>query len=371
LHNKTKFKPRTILTLLSTLFILSINQQSLAFDHTQNGHFGTFAITETFSNIVPIQQIVDDEWVEAPNKDAEDAFSQNELGIKARWGDISLTVSKRLDYFVHSNFDTAEGYYLDQSDQPLTPNKQYDAKLHLYHQEASGIRLGYHFAIDNLQAEVKVGYWQVPEIRSSKLTGTLNSDDEGNISGVANLEEYYSHKNFLKRKNNERWETEGYGITLDVNFTWYFNEKITLRGELKDLYNEFILKNSGYSIGDFNTDGTFINSLGGKGYLPIYQGKEIEQNHHLTLPARIHLTSAYAYKSMNLLVKYKRQADINFYYAGIENESGSLKFLLDIENLTPEFHYQSNWVSLILGLDSIKSEEAKQLTFGLTINYPF
>jgi hypothetical protein len=225
--------------------------------------------------------------------------------------------------------------------------------------------------VDNFHTEINVGFWQISEIRSSKADGTLETNPNGDLTGAADLEEYYSHQNLLKRPNNDTWETEGKGLTVDVYFKWNISNDIVLRGELIDLYNKFTLKNSGYSIGKFNTSGTFINSLGGVAYLPIYSGKEIEKDHNLTLPSRINLTGVYKLDTYNVLAKYKRQADVSFYYVGVENEDSSLRLLLDIKNLAPEFQYYHKWFTFKLAMDSAKLDQTQQLNLGVSLNYTF
>lgn len=361
----------TLLLFLPLYLFTSYSQASASNENVKTDYIGVFAVSETFTDMLPIKQIIDDEWVEQPSKHASTAFSQHEAGIQGEWNNLTFSVSKRYDYFVHSNKDTALAYYQDQSNQGVTPNKEHSINLHLFHQEAKGLRLGYNFTFKKVDANISLGYWQVAEIRSSKINGILTSDVDSNITGQATLEEYYSHKNFLKRRNNESWDTEGYGMSVDLDFTWSINEKLTLRGQLKDIYNDFVLKNSGYSIGDFDTSGRFINSIGGVGYLPIYSGKETTQDHHLTLPERINLTGVYHDELMNYIVKLKRQGDVQFYYAGIESNDGSMQLLLDIENMAPEFSYQSQWVTFILGLDSSSSKNAQKLNLGLALQIPF
>jgi hypothetical protein len=369
--NQNKNYLSNLIVLLTSILLASNSLKSTANEHLTSNQIGVFALSETFTDILPIKQIVDDKWVDKPSKHSSDAFSQHELGIKGKWEDLTFSISKRYDYFVHSNKDTAIAYYLDQSDKGLLDNQEYNLNLHLYHQEAEGIRLGYRFTINNFEASVSVGYWDVAEIRSSKVNGVLNSNVNGDITGQAGLEEYYSHKNFLKRQNNDSWDTEGYGLSLDIDFTWAISNTLTLRGELKDIYNDFVLKNSGYSTGDFNTSGRFINSIGGVGYLPVYSGKETEEDHHLSLPERIKLTGVYAHESISSVIKLTRQGDVPFYYAGIESNDGAIQLLLDLKNMTPEFSYRNHWVSFVLGIDSTSEDKAQKVNLGLSLQYAF
>jgi len=329
-----------------------------------------FIISETYNNILPIKQIIEDDWKQSPEQAASEGFTQNEIGIEATWRNISFGVSKRLDYFIFTNPDTAQAFYSEQQSAFTTP-QAYNIKLKLLHQKSIGMRVGYQFNLHNLTAQVKLAYWDLNTSRESHLTGQLNSNTEQDISGNAQLEEYYSQQNFLKRTNNNAWNTNGSGLSLDVHFNWQLTKNISLNGQLKDIYNKFTLKDSGYSQGSFDTSGTFINSIGGVAYLPLYSGIETTQKHQFTLPERIKLTTTYKREHFNYLAQYNRQGDINFYAIGIENSDSTLQFLIDLKNHTPEIHYKSSWYAITLGLDNIKLSQAQKLTLGLSLFYAY
>ena len=347
-----------------------------------NNNVSAYILSESFSNILPIKQLIEDDWQQAPATDSSIGFTQNELGLKAYWGNISFNVAHRLDYFVFTNPDTAQAFYLERTDQPLTTQNSYQLALKLHHQRSNGFRVGYQWQLDNFSTEINIGYWDVSATRESQITGEIFGDENNNITGTAELNEHYSDKNFLKRDNFDRWDIDGYGITVDFSAEWIINTKFGIALDIKDLYSQFNMKNLGYSQGSVDTNGTFINSLGGKSYLPLYRGRETADDYQFDLPEQVNLVAHYQAKSLNsdyftvgyrYLARYKRQGEVNFYYAGVEFEleTSLLTLMLDLEHLSPEIRYRNKWFNIVFATDKFDLDKAMQFTLGVTVNYAF
>lgn len=372
-----------LLYAFALLFLLttSISNRIYASEKdTSSSTVSTYILSESFSNILPIKQLLKDDWKQAPAKDSDIGFTQNELGLKTYWNNISFNIAHRLDYSVFTTPDTAQAFYLERTDQPLTTKDSYQLSLKLHHQRSNGFRLGYQWLFDNFSTEVNVGYWDVTASRESHVTGEVFGNENGNITGKAELSEHYSDKNFLRRSNNNSWDIDGYGVTVDIAMAWKITEQLFIDIKVKDLYSNFKLKNLGYSLGNVNTEGTFINSLGGKSYLPLYQGRETTKNYQFNLPEQINLVSHYQTKSqsgddytLSYLARYKRQGEVNFYYAGAEFafDQSTLTLMLDIEHLSPEIRYRNKMFDIIFATDKLNLNKAMQLSLGIAVNYAF
>ncbi|TWX59445.1 hypothetical protein [Colwellia hornerae] len=333
-----------------------------------------FAISQSFSDILPVKQLMADNWRQSPNKKANDGFTQNEVGVSSYWQNLSLSVSHRYDYFVYSNPDTAKVFYLDRSDLALDTQEKYHIALKLFHQRSNGLRVGYKFEFENFSSEIRVGYWDLNVTRESNLTGTLASDLNGNISATAQLDEFYTANNFLHRRNSHDWDSNGSGITIDVHLTWQPTQYLTINADLKDIYSNFTVDNSGFSAGNIDTDGTFINSVGGVAYLPVYRGKETADKHQFELPEQLSFISLYHHsEQISYLARYKRQGEQNFYYLGVDitHQNSSTRLSFDIENTAPEIQYKSDWFSVVFAIDSLKIERAMLLNLAFNIYYRF
>jgi hypothetical protein len=346
-----------------------------------NTKISVYVDSQSYSNILPVKQLIEDDWKQAPSDDSSTGFTQNEAGIKVNWKGFYFNIAQRLDYFVYTNNDTAQAFYLERTDQPLT-QESYQASLSLHHQRSNGLRLGYQWFFDDFSIGANLGYWQVSASRESQITGEIFGDGNNNINGKANISEFYSNRNFLKRGNSNDWDIDGNGYTLDMKMHWKMTTDIDIDVDLKDLYTKFKMKNLGYSEGVVDTNGTFINSLGGISYLPLYSGKETESDFEFTIPKRINVEARYSgfnnkedtnSLSINYLTRYKRQADSDFYYGGVEfvYKESMLKVLLDVVHLAPEIQYTNQWFNFILSIDDIDTDKAMQFDLGLSFSYSF
>ena len=333
-----------------------------------------FTLSQSFSNILPVKQLIEDDWQQSPGNEASDGFTQNEVGIRSYWQNFSFSLSHRYDYFVYSNPDTAKAFYLDRSDLALDTQEKYNIDLKLFHQRSNGIRVGYKFEFKNFNSEIRIGYWNLHASRESNLTGTLTSDLQGNISAVAELDEFYSADNFLHRRNTNDWKTSGSGITVDIHLDWQPTNNISIYADLKDIYSNFSLDESGFSEGKIDTEGTFINSVGGTAYLPVYRGRETTDKHQFDLPVQLSFVGLFHHtKQLSYLARYKRQGEQNFYYLGAEiaHENSSTRLSFDLKNKAPEIQYKRDWFSLFISIDNIKIEQTMLFNLGFNIHYSF
>lgn len=360
------------------LFALSFSVSHFVQSATNTKQVSAVKVTpyinsDSYSNILPIKQLIDDDWKQAPASDSSTGFTQNEVGLTTQWQNFSFNIAHRLDYFVYTNSDTAQAFYLERTDQPLTTQSSYQADLKLHHQSSNGMRLGYQWQFQQLTTAINLGYWQITATRESNITGEVFGDDQNSITGIANVQEFYSNKNFLKRGNSGSWDIDGYGVTLDLAMTWQASESIEVNLDIKDLYSQFKMKNLGYSQGIVDTEGTFINSVGGKSYLPLYRGKETTSNYQFELPEQVNLIAQYQSDDIAYLARFKRQGEVNFYYAGVslDFESSNLKLLLDLEHLSPELEYSNSWFAVRFAIDDIDIEKAMQFSLGLSCQYIF
>ena len=365
-----KVKKNNFVKLSVLLIFLSITVTGVA---NEKENISFFMTSKSYSNILPVKPLIKDNWQSTPSNSASHAFTQNEIGVRSYWQNFSFTVSKRYDHFLYTNKDTAHVFYLDKKGLPLNTQNNYQLDLAIQHQRSNGVRLGYKFNEANVTSEIRLGYWQSKASRESKLSGELLSDNQGSINGKALLSEYYSDKNFLRRTNNNDWNTEGEGVTLDVFFNWQTTQEINITAQLSDLYSNFSLNNSGYSTGQIDTDGTFVNSVGGIAYLPLYRGREVSKKHNFTLPKQVDVLTTYATEHVNYLGRYKKQGDVDFYYLGVEllGENSATKFFIDIENLTPEIDYQHKWFRILFAMDDANIDKAMLINLAVSVNYQF
>ncbi|MFK5914832.1 MAG: hypothetical protein QM484_10685 [Woeseiaceae bacterium] len=336
----------------------------------------SYITSESFSNILPIKQLIKDKWQTPPTDSASNAFTQNEIGVSAKWQGFTLNLAHRLDYFIYTNADTAQAFYLDRS-KGFFSQKKYLIDLKLQHQASDGIRLGYEWQSNSFFSAIQVGYWTIQTSRKSQISGELSgfssATNKNNISGNLQLKEFYSDFNVLRRPNNNSWNTKGFGATVDIFLAWQLNKQLKLSVAIKDFYSTFKIKGIGYSEGTFDTENSYINSLGGQAFLPLYRGVETVKNQTFSLPTKTNFIVHYQAETLNYLFRYKRQGRINFYAIGGELTllDSSLLVMVDIERLTPEIQMKKHNFALTFAIDNININQARQFNLGFNFNCRF
>ena len=353
------------------LFLFSLVCASLSAQpyNTENTEFTIKS--KTYSNILPSVQLLKDKWHQVPNKQSNYGFSQSEMSAKYHWKNIIFTVAQRLDYFVKTTPDTALAFYLAKKDKQI--NDKYALDLTLFHQRSNGFRLGYQWQWHTLTSRVHLGYWKINSSRNTILNGYVNGDENNKISGKLALTENYTHRNYFRRPNNNNWNNNGKGITFDMQFDWQISQNMLILLEVNDLYSKFSQDNLGFSQGVVDTEGTYINNVGGKAYLPLYQGVESQENFNFNLPKYIKLTSRYQYDGVTYIGRYKKQANTDFYYLGFELDHGDSKtqYTLDLKHLAPSINYKNNWISSSIEIDHVNINKSMQLNLGISLYFTF
>ncbi|MDO6559120.1 hypothetical protein [Paraglaciecola chathamensis] len=332
--------------------------------------------SESYSHILPIKQLVEDEWHTKPKDDADLAFSQNELGSEILINNWSINPAYRVDYFVRTNPDTAAAFYADRTDLPFEKTQTYNLSLALRENRAKGLRLGYQWQNEHFFSHIKLGYWAVVGARDSRLNGTLTQNSAGELQGTGQLTEHYTDNNFLKRPNvkGERWNDSGTGYTVDIALAWRVTPALLLRLDAQDLYSRFSLDDAGLSDGLVDTDNQYTRASGITGFKPLYSGIETSASHDYQLPKRVKLEAAYQFDKVAMHTQLRYIASQAFYLLGASvslAEDSRLTLLIDIERATPHLILDTKWLDVTLALDKLATKSAYQFALGATFSYSF
>ena len=168
----TSSKLNNLIKLSILIIFLSIAVTSVA-DEKANVSF--FMASQSYSNILPVKQLIKDNWQSTPSNSASHAFTQNEIGVRSYWQNFSFTVSKRYDHFLYTNKDTAHVFYLDKKGLPLNTQNNYQLDLAIQHQRSNGVRLGYKFNEANLPDNYEFLAECTGTITVNKGTSTVES----------------------------------------------------------------------------------------------------------------------------------------------------------------------------------------------------
>jgi hypothetical protein len=323
----------------------------------------------SYSNILPVGQIINDSWRQAPQHDADYGFTQNKASLSYRSGHFEWSLNERYDYFIDSNPTTAAIYFLEHNDQQLPANQTYALNLDVLNLQSTGVSVGYLWNNQQFSGKVTVGLWYVDGLRDSYIEADLSTDQNSEISGDVEFNEHYSGSNILKRPNKNSWSTNGWGANVDLDLAWLVNENLTLKLNVDDLFSRFTIDNLGYSEGRATTNNSFINNDGFQSFLPHFRGLEIAKDHHIKIPTTTTLGAVYQGNSFSYIIHAKRQARINFVDLGIgfDLTSSQVTLLIDVKRFTPTIEFRSNSWDLSLTTDRLDAYQAFQ--FNLNIGY--
>lgn len=353
-----------------------VHAQEQSHRFSPSSQVSAYFTSESYSHILPIKQLVEDEWLTQPKHDADLAFSQNELGSEVIINNWSINPAYRVDYFVDTNPDTAYAFYADRADLPADAQQTYDLALSLRESRAKGLRLGYQWQNGDFFSHIKLGYWAITDARDSTLRGVLSQNSEGELQGSGQLTEYYTDNNFLKRPNinGERWNNSGTGYTLDIALAWQVTSKLMLRLDAQDLYSHFTLDHAGFSDGVVDTDNQYIKASGITGFKPLYSGIETSSSHDYHMPKRVNLRVDYQMETIGIHSQLKTIGNDEFYLLGASfsfAEKSRLTMLVDVERATPQVMLETKWLDITLALDKLKAESAYQLNLGVRLYCTF
>lgn len=338
----------------------------------KNNVITAFFESNSFSDVLPIQQLINDEWKDQPDAGANKGFSQNEAGVAYQWNNITFKYSHRFDFFVKANNDTLNLIYLDKNDLSYSGKGDVDVQLESTKFRSEGVTIGYSNRFDNFTAGVEFSYWDIDDFRYSFVQGIGYQSDTLNSDSNLSFKEFYSTRNFLKRPDSGEWNKEGHGISMNIALDWA-NDFLSIHFIGKDYFNEYEIDSVGYSEGDFDSNGSFIDDNGFRSFVPVFRGKESSKDHKFSIAKRTNLAATYRYKELDYSIKYLRQYHTDFYYLGLGNidETSSYLFYVNLKDFTPGFSYQNKFLSLNLGIDDIDINKTYQVRIDTAINVTF
>ncbi|TMP46594.1 hypothetical protein CWB96_13425 [Pseudoalteromonas citrea] len=329
--------------------------------------------SHSHSNIAPIKQIIDDDWLEPPSPDADIGFSQSLLEVKLDYNGYSLSSLNRLDYFLTANYDTALAYYQNSRDIPLNSHKPYSISLNFHEQKSRGIAFGYAIDRQAWQASFQLSYWDVVKFRNSNLNGSITGNNTNEILGELTLDENYTHKNFLKRPNERSWNTSGYGYSANIAFEYIASDTFTLSLKASDLFNRFKYKMIGNTQAEINTKGSFVDNEGFSSFRPLLSGIESERSFSKALPISLNFGAKYTASNIDYLFDFYRRANTSFYLVGAQYRAkhATIGIKYDIQNQVPELSLSTEWLNLLIALDTLDFKSAYNIKLGLNLNLHF
>ncbi|GEM_PF-3024352 len=334
--------------------------------------FGLMVSSNSFSNALPIKELVEDEWKSGPEKDSDLAYTTNVAGFEYQYNNWYFSATKRLDLIADTNPDTVFALYQDKLDLGFSADKTYQLDINLKQIEASQLSAGYQYQIDNLTLLTLVSYIQFETMRESNLAGEVSINDEQAFLGKVSFTEYYTDKNLLKRPY-KGWNQQGKGASLSFKLN-YQKDQFNFQLNVWDLFSHLKIDETGYSGGTFDTQSRYRQELGLNSIGPLFTGWESELDAKFKLNRRLEAGLNYQTDNLNnieLNADFEHFANHNRIWLGATKLINEVKYQLmfDPINLTPQLGLKSKYVDFSLALDSLNINKAKQIKLNLNLFY--
>jgi len=335
-----------------------------------------FSHHHVFTNALSVKSILEDDWQTPPSKSGDYGFSQSLAGISVNLDNWQLSAVKRKDYFLRTNPDSLRLYHHIESEFPEGQNELYGVDINYRRLKAKGLKLSYTWCIgSSLELTGRLGLWQPEKARHSFLVGNVSSDDSkesDQLTGTAELEEWYTWSNLLKRPGQSKW-ADSSGVTFDTEVFWTINDKLNLNMVLGDFYSNFQFAHLGYSKGSVNSETSFKDDKNITRFNPAYSGIESEREKVFELPTYRSLTLNFDADVANLVFQYERRDIMDFYRLGInKNINGSMMtFSYEFAQQSLQFEFNRNWLQLMLATDDLNISKAKQIKLSAVFTYQF
>lgn len=348
----------------------SVNSGLSLGQYKSQTYIKSYATSFNSTNIQPISDILKDNWKGGVSKSSDFGLSQSKVGIELVIKNWRLVYETRNDHFLTTNESSARLYQYAKTSF-LATKSSYDLNIHYRKLQAKGVKLGYTWQpIKTFSMTNYFGVWRPTTVRNSHLLGDVVS--EGTVTGVAQLEEWYSYKNLLKRQIGADWG-EGTGKTWDLVINWQPTENLILGLDIFDLFSKFDFDHLGYSSGTLNSSTTYRDEDNILRFNPAYSGVESEKPFSWDLPKSISLTASYAKDDIEYLLAINKR-DLNTSIvlgAGFDIAQGVITSGYDIRNKAIKVVYSNSWFEGHIMTDNLDISDAKTFSLSLSANLKF
>lgn len=332
-----------------------------------------FAYSNSYSNALPLKELVEDKWKSKPSSHSDLAYSTNSLGIQYQAKHWYFSLGKRLDLIANASPDSVLALYQDKLDKPFSIEKTYQLDIELEQMEAEFVSVGYQYWAENWQLLPIVSYYQLDKMRESQLNGTVEVNQQGDFLGRVTFGEYYTEQNLLKRPY-DHWRQDGKGISLTVKFNYQWGDNLYLSANGYDLLSRLEFKNTGFSSGVLDTNNTYRPELGLNSIGPLFSGVETESDTSLKLNTRYELKLDYntpASGQLWLSAHAERFAGHQRLWLGGYKQGQQIKYQLafDVLNAVGQIGLQVPYLKLNLALDKLDVKQAKQFKLAAAFYY--
>jgi len=300
------------------------------------------------------------------------AFSWSEVGVGFQGWFVGMLW--RQDYYLNFHPDTAEFYYLTENKKPLEYGRDYIIDLSVKHSNSKGLRIRRQL-VDRSDFKLTVGvsYLQAVQLFHGRLTGkivakTRNDYDFDNIQ----LDYvYYDDKLFDRQVE----APTGSGYTADVNVFFQLNNRMSLTLQVTDIYSAIRWRDAPGTQAQLISDNKTYDENGYVNVDPALQGRHSQQNYVQSLPMRSALALSVAMTANTSATIDALATSVKTFVApGLQyafTQKKLLKLYYRVNTKALGFYFSNSWFALNMSADSLRFNQAKNITISGNVSVPF
>ncbi len=298
---------------------------------------------------------------------SEHAYTLNQAEIGVRYGEFSLSVFSRYEWYLKFSPDTMALYGASVNGEDLSLGKIYNVDLSVEHLVSDGLKLGWsHDWNDSFSTYLSLSYLQAREVMSGELSGQVQHLFNAIYTGELNLDYVYSDDVLLNRQVSEQHSHFGYSSDIGIN--WQISDNWFVSLWAQDVVNAIEWRNVPRTRATANTATADVDDDGNISIHPVVTGVEDNTNYTQHLPAKYHSRINYLYGDGGLGVKSVYVDEL--WLVDLEWSalwSGSWVSNISYNLQSGAIGLKAQWQHFYLGIqsDSLDYQQATQLNLTL------
>ncbi len=339
----------------------------------QSADYGVYTKldTITFSEIAPIDQIIDNEPIDFTN--GELAFTYNRFELGFRWKNWRIGYLARYDYRLEFSEDTARFYYEEEGagQRPNTP-RNYDVYLDVMHQRSQGFAVHYDWQIrDNLNVTPSVSLLFANGLLDGKIEGEAQFFGNDIYSGRLDLDYRYD-EDFIFERNLGGDKIRGTGYTFDIAVDWRPSHHWRFHLQTYDLISYIHWRDAPRTVATADAEPEVTEDPFERYKEASVRGKETSSSFRQRITPRALLGGSFHYRNFSVPLELYLEPDRVFVFPSLAYSIGRWELALLAEPRVDAFGLRIGhpWLSFVFMADRLDYEKAKFFSFGLNLRVP-
>lgn len=327
--------------------------------------------TMTFSEIAPIDQIVDNEPIDFSNGELIFTYNRFELGFS--WKNLRIGYLARYDYRLEFSEDTAR-FYFEEEGAGVRPNspKNYDVYLDVMHQRSQGLIAHYDWQLqDNLKITPSVSLLFANGLLDGRIKGQAQFLGNNIYGGQLKLDYQYD-EDFIFERDLSGEQIRGTGYTLDIAVDWRPSDHWRFHLQTFDLISYIHWRDAPRTVAVADAEPEATDDPFERYKEASIRGQESTGSFRQRITPRAQLGTSFHYRNFSIPLELYIEPERVFVFPALAYSIGRWELALLAEPRIEAFGLRVGhpWLSFVFMADRLDYEKAKFFSLGLDLRVP-